>query len=163
MVKLLPLASDEFEPSVWNVSWGESAWEAINAETCEKRVFTVEECGYAYRDSIFKRPENKKYIITYVTYRLQTAFTPNFSYKALSDRFAGRTGNGLRPAFDAADIRREVVAMRGEKLPNPAVLGNAGSFFMNPVVPETQYRSLAERYPAMPHYERCLPSIRNAA
>ena len=127
--------------------------EAINAETCEKRVFTVEECSYAYRDSIFKRPENKKYIITYVTYRLQTAFTPNFSYKALSDRFAGRTGNGLRPAFDAADIRREVVAMRGEKLPNPAILGNAGSFFMNPVVPEAQFRSLAERYPAMPHYE----------
>lgn len=127
--------------------------EAINAETCEKRVFTVDECSYAYRDSIFKRPENKKYIITYVTYRLRTAFTPNLSYKALSDRFAGRTGNRLRPAFDAADIRREVVAMRGEKLPNPAILGNAGSFFMNPVVPEAQFRSLAERYPAMPHYE----------
>ncbi len=126
--------------------------EAINSETCEKRVFTAEECGYAYRDSIFKRPENKKYIITYVTYRLQTAFTPNLSYKALADRFAGRMG-GLHPAFGAADIRREVVAMRGEKLPNPAVLGNAGSFFMNPVVPEEVYQSLAAQYPGMPHYE----------
>ena len=125
--------------------------EAINAETCEKRVFAVEECGYAYRDSIFKRPENKKYIITYVTYRLLTAFTPNLSYKALADRFAGRTG-GLRPAFGAADIRREVVAMRGEKLPNPALLGNAGSFFMNPVVPEAVYERLAAQYPEMPHY-----------
>ena len=126
--------------------------EAINSETCEKRVFTAEECGYAYRDSIFKRPENKKYIITYVTYRLQTAFVPNLSYKALADRFADRMG-GLRPAFGAADIRREVVAMRGEKLPNPAVLGNAGSFFMNPVVPEEVYQSLAARYPGMPHYD----------
>lgn len=126
--------------------------EAINAETCEKRIFTGEDCGYAYRDSIFKRPENKKYIITYVTYRLRTAFVPNLSYKALADRFAGLSG-GLRPAFTASDIRREVVAMRGEKLPNPAVLGNAGSFFMNPVVPESVYAPLAARYPGMPHYD----------
>ena len=127
--------------------------EAINSETCEKRIFSVEECGYSYRDSIFKCPENKKYIITYVTYRLRTSFEPNFSYKALADRFAGRSGAGLRPAFGAADIRREVVAMRGEKLPNPAVLGNAGSFFMNPVVPESVYADLAARYPGMPHYD----------
>ncbi len=127
--------------------------EAINAETCEKRIFTADECGYAYRDSIFKRPENKKYIITYVTYRLRTAFVPNLSYKALADRFVGLSGGGLRPAFTASDIRREVVAMRGEKLPNPAVLGNAGSFFMNPVVPESVYADLAARYPGMPHYE----------
>ena len=129
--------------------------EAINAETCEKRVFTAEECGYAYRDSIFKRPENKKYIITYVTYRLQTAFEPNFSYRALADRFAGRIGRhtGRHPLFTAADIRREVVSMRGEKLPSPAVLGNAGSFFMNPVVSQERYRELAAQYPEMPHYE----------
>lgn len=126
--------------------------ETINAETCEKRVFAGEECGYAYRDSIFKRPENKKYIITYVTYRLRTSFEPNLSYKALADRFAGCSG-GLRPAFGAADVRREVVAMRGGKLPNPALLGNAGSFFMNPVVPETVYERLAAQYPGMPHYD----------
>ena len=122
--------------------------EAIDAETCEKRVFTAAECGYAYRDSIFKRPENKKYIITYVTYRLRTEFSPNLSYKGLADRFAGREVSGL----SAADIRREVVAMRGEKLPNPAVLGNAGSFFMNPVVPQAKYLALAAQYPDMPHY-----------
>ena len=122
--------------------------EAIDAETCEKRVFAAAECGYAYRDSIFKRPENKKYIITYVTYRLRTTFVPNLSYKGLADRFAGQEASGI----SAAGIRREVVALRGEKLPNPALLGNAGSFFMNPVVPEAVYAGLAARYPGMPHF-----------
>jgi len=127
--------------------------EAVDLTTGEKRIFTNSQCHYSYRDSIFKRPEFKKYAITYVTFHLSTVFEPNLSYKALQDHFGGMKYRGWRPQYGAADIRRFVCEMRASKLPNPTILGNAGSFFMNPIIPREQFSALAEMFPDIPHFE----------
>lgn len=124
--------------------------EAIDCETLQKREFSAKECLYSYRDSIFKRPEYKKFVITHVTFRLHTAFEPNLSYKALADRFGGLKYRGWRPGYTASDIRSFVCGLRASKLPDPAILPNAGSFFMNPSVPLEQYRALSEQWPDIP-------------
>lgn len=127
--------------------------EAIDTTTGEKRIFPNGQCCYSYRNSIFKRPEYKKYAITHVTFHLSTVFEPNLKYKALQERFGGLKYQGWRPKYGAADIRRAVCEMRASKLPNPAILGNAGSFFMNPVVPREKFSALAEMFPDIPHFE----------
>ena len=127
--------------------------EAVDSSTGAVCIFDASECRYSYRDSIFKHKEFKKYIITHVTFALSTVFKPNLSYKALAEHFGGMKYSGWRPAYGAADIRRFVAEMRRAKLPDPAVLGNAGSFFMNPVVPLSEYSRLSADYPQMPHFD----------
>ena len=117
----------------------------VDAESGEIRVFTADECGYAYRDSIFKRPENKRYIVTSVLLCLSRTWRPDLAYKALSQAFEGRTPT-------AAEVRQEVIAMRDSKLPDPRALGNGGSFFVNPVVPASKADLLSFLYPEMPRY-----------
>ncbi len=121
--------------------------ETVDSQTGLARMFRKDVCGYSYRHSIFKLPENRKYIVTYVVLRLSRKFTPNLSYKALSERFA------LSPAeCTASGIRAEVVRMRAAKLPDPAFRGNAGSFFMNPVVSGEVADALSAKYPDMPRF-----------
>ena len=117
----------------------------VDSESGEIRVFNADECGYAYRDSIFKRPENKRYIITSVVFRLSRKWVPNLKYKALAQAFEGRGPS-------AAEIREAVLAMRDSKLPDPKILGNAGSFFVNPVVRQEKADLLTFLYPDMPRY-----------
>lgn len=109
----------------------------------QERIFTNEECRYGYRDSIFKRALKGKYVITYVTYRLQKQGELNLSYGNLRERMKGNT---------VRDVREAVCAMRASKLPDPALLGNAGSFFKNPVIPRWQYDHLRDVYPSIPCY-----------
>lgn len=120
--------------------------EVLDSETLELFSFAGSECGYAYRDSIFKKPENKKYIVTHVTYRMRRRWKPVLDYKALAQCFEGR------PAPTAEDVRNAVVSMRNSKLPDPVVLGNAGSFFTNPIVTEKTAAALLAEYQDMPHY-----------
>lgn len=122
--------------------------EAVDADSGEIWLLDGSECGYAYRDSIFKRPENKHYIITSVTYRLSRKWEPNLTYKALSQMLDERYDG----APTAIQVREAVKEMRDGKLPDPAVLGNAGSFFMNPVVDASLASSLAKEYPRMPQF-----------
>lgn len=103
--------------------------EAYNQLTFEKRLFTNAECEYAYRHSYFKNEHNDPHILTYITLRLSK-----------------------RPAVSPAITRETVISLRRDKLPDPAVLGNAGSFFMNPVISPVQFETLQEKYPAMPSY-----------
>ncbi len=107
--------------------------------------FSCAECLYAYRDSRFKRERN--YIVTNVTYRLRTDFSPDLSYGGLASFFSG--GRELTPS----SLRQAVIDMRRAKLPDPAVMGNAGSFFMNPVVSRSKFAELLAAYPSMPHYD----------
>ena len=118
----------------------------VDAESGEIRVFDAAECGYAYRDSIFKRPENKRYIVTSVLFGLSCIWKPDLSYKALLQAFEGRTPT-------AAEVRHEVIAMRDSKLPDPKILGNAGSFFVNPLVPASRIETLSFLYPDMPRFD----------
>ena len=110
------------------------------------RTFTNEECHYGYRDSIFKRELRGEYIITHVTYRLDKAPTFRLDYGDLRARVEAQGEPTLQAVRDA------VTAIRDSKLPDPRVLGNAGSFFTNPVIPRPQYEALKMQYPAMPSY-----------
>ena len=89
-----------------------------------------------------------RYVITHVTYRLKRQFTPQLDYGNIRSELQ-RKGI-LQPT--AAQLRQCIIDIRNAKLPDPKVEGNAGSFFMNPVVAKEQYRELAALYPGMPHY-----------
>ena len=110
------------------------------------RTFTNDECRYGYRDSIFKRELRGEYIITHVVYRLEKTPSYRLDYGDLRIRVEA-TGE---PTLQA--VRDAVTAIRDSKLPDPKVLGNAGSFFTNPVVPRLQYEALKEQYPNIPSY-----------
>lgn len=110
------------------------------------RTFTNEECRYGYRDSVFKAEMRGQYIITHVTYRLDRVPTYRLDYGDLRVRVEA---DG-EPTLQA--VRNAVTAIRDSKLPDPKVLGNAGSFFTNPVIPRTQYEALKAEYPTMPSY-----------
>ena len=98
----------------------------LSVETLEERVFTNEECRFGYRDSIFKHELKGKYIVTSVVYKVKPG--------------------------DATKTREEIIATRMAKLPTVGEVGSAGSFFMNPFVPEDKVNELLKLYPDMPHY-----------
>ena len=110
------------------------------------RTFTNEECHYGYRDSIFKRELRGQYIVTHVTYRLDKTPTYRLDYGDLRSRVETHG----EPTLKA--VRNAVTAIRDSKLPDPKVLGNAGSFFTNPVIARTHYETLKEQYPDIPSY-----------
>ena len=91
-------------------------------------VFSKEECCYGYRDSIIKRLDCKKYIVTAVNFVLQKNGVPNFSYKQLGALFSGES------FVELSRIRETVIGIRRSKLPEPSEIGSAGSFFKNPIV-----------------------------
>jgi UDP-N-acetylmuramate dehydrogenase len=119
-------------------------------ELSSGRLVTIagEDCGYAYRQSRFKGEWAGKYVITHVVYRLSATFTPHTAYGNIRAEL-DRQGIGIPTP---QQLRDTIIAIRRDKLPDPAVTGNAGSFFMNPVVSEQHYEQLAARYPDMPHY-----------
>ena len=119
--------------------------EAINLQGTP-RIFTKEECQYGYRDSIFKRELRGKYIITHVVYRLMKSPAFKLGYGDLRARVEAEGD----PTLDA--VRKAVTAIRDSKLPNPKELGNAGSFFTNPVIPREQYDTLKSKFPDIPSY-----------
>lgn len=120
--------------------------EAVEISTGKVVTIQAKDCGYGYRQSKFKTDWKNKYLITHVTYRLSTIFKPHLEYGNLK----GTLGPGPIVPFR---LREVIVGIRNEKLPDPKVMGNAGSFFMNPIVPRAQYEALAAQYPEMPHYE----------
>ena len=121
--------------------------ETIEVATGQKRCFTNAECRYAYRSSVFKQELKGKYIVTYVTYRLGKCPVFHLDYGNIRAELE-RRGCGVT----LASVREVVTAIRESKLPDPKVLGNAGSFFMNPIVPRAQFERLLAEYPDMPHY-----------
>ncbi|MBQ2536067.1 MAG: UDP-N-acetylmuramate dehydrogenase [Bacteroidaceae bacterium] len=121
--------------------------EAIDLSNGQKRVFGTEECNYAYRQSIFKNALKGKYAITYVTYRLQKQPVLKLDYGNI------RAVLGDNGQHTISDVRQAIIDIRNAKLPDPKVQGNAGSFFMNPVVSREKFLSLQKDYPQMPFYE----------
>lgn len=113
----------------------------------EKRIFGVEECGYAYRKSLFKRPEMKSLFVTYVNFHLSKQEAYTLDYGTIRQELSKYSGVNLKV------LRQVIIDIRKSKLPDPQILGNAGSFFMNPIVPRAQFEALQRQYPAMPFYE----------
>ncbi len=98
----------------------------LDVETLEERVFSNEECRFGYRDSAFKHELKGKYIVTSVVYKVKPG--------------------------DATKTREEIIQTRMAKLPTVGETGSAGSFFMNPFVPEEKANELLKLYPDMPHF-----------
>lgn len=119
---------------------------AINLVSGEEKIFTEDECKFAYRDSFFKTVEGKKYFITYVTLRLQKNAAPKISYADLAKSFVDVTPT-------VAEVRAAVIKIRSAKFPDWHVLGTAGSFFKNPIIPRVHFERLALKYEGLPHYE----------
>ena len=122
--------------------------EAVEIATGKKVCFNNADCGYAYRYSKFKDVWKNRYIITYVTYRLSKVFKPETDYGNVRG-FLESKGIG-EP--DAVQLRNAIVEIRRSKLPDPEVTGNAGSFFVNPIVGREKFNEMIEKYPTMPHY-----------
>ncbi len=123
--------------------------EAFEINTGAKRIFSREECELGYRDSVFKNKLKDKYFISAIILKLSTKEQKNISYKALSDHLQ-RNKIEVKHSKHVSDA---VADIRRSKLPDPKVIGNAGSFFKNVFVEKSELKKLQKRYPAMPHFE----------
>ncbi|HYH56275.1 MAG TPA: UDP-N-acetylmuramate dehydrogenase, partial [Anseongella sp.] len=117
--------------------------EAFDTETGAFRKFNRGECGFAYRESVFKNRFRGRYIITSVRLMLSEIFRPDISYGAIAEELRKR--NILKPGI--RDISRVVSAIRVSKLPDPSTIGNAGSFFKNPVIGASEFEALRKKFP----------------
>lgn len=108
------------------------------------RTFDVSECGYGYRDSLFK--ECRSLTVTSVTFRLSTVKSFNLSYNALQQAVLAQGADSL------SQIREIVCSIRRSKLPDVSTLGSAGSFFKNPLVERSFFESLKQKWPDIPGF-----------
>ena len=122
--------------------------EAVDIATGNVVEMTNEDCKYAYRQSRFKNEWKDHYVITHVTYCFSLNFCPDLDYGNI--RHSLEEQGISKPT--AQQLRQTIINIREAKLPDPKVMGNAGSFFMNPVVGRDVYERLAARYEGMPHY-----------
>ena len=122
--------------------------EAVEMETGRIVSFSNAQCEYAYRQSRFKRDWKDRYFITHVTYRLSRTFAPHLDYGNIKAALAEKGIDNPTPA----ELRQAIIDIRNAKLPDPKVEGNAGSFFMNPIVNWSKFEALQALYPDMPHY-----------
>jgi UDP-N-acetylmuramate dehydrogenase len=126
---------------------------ALELATGQLKTFSKRDCKFGYRESIFKQIEKGNYIIVAVTMRLRkNPRTFNTSYGDISRTLAQNNWKkSLKTVSDA------VIAIRKSKLPDPAVLGNSGSFFKNPEILRSEYSLLSAQYPSLPCYEVARP------
>ena len=122
---------------------------AVEISTGTVREFNHTECEYGYRQSRFKHEWKNRFLIISVEYELSEAFQPRLDYGNIRAELERR--NITEPT--AQQLRDTIIDIRNAKLPDPKVMGNAGSFFMNPIVSREKYEQLATQYEGMPHYE----------
>jgi UDP-N-acetylmuramate dehydrogenase len=116
--------------------------DAVHLDSGEIRRFTAADCGFGYRDSVFRRAESR-WLILWVRFRLCRTPRLHLDYPDLRDRI-------VADAATPHAVSEAVIAIRRSKLPDPAVLGNAGSFFRNPVLPAAEVEALKARHPGLP-------------
>lgn len=122
--------------------------EALHTGDGTLHIFRSEDCAFGYRESVFKRKYRGAFIICSVSFRLNKQPVFHTSYGALEAELdkMGVLELSIKAISDA------VIRIRNSKLPNPAEIGNAGSFFKNPVVPYWQYHALQQQHPGIPGY-----------
>lgn len=118
----------------------------ISAEYGSVKTFTNDECEFGYRSSVFKKSIKGKYLVTRVFFRLSKLPVLNLSYGSLKEEVEKLGGTSLR------NVRKAVINIRNAKLPDPALIGNAGSFFKNPVVSSIVAESIVKEYPSAPKF-----------
>lgn len=122
--------------------------EAYDTESGKYVTLLNSDCGFSYRSSRFKADDNGRFMITEITFGLlKTAPEPPF-YPPVAEYLER---HGL--VASAATVRQAVIAIRSSKLPDPAVIGNTGSFFANPIITEAAFASLSDRFPGAPHWK----------
>ena len=134
--------------------------DAVHIATGKVQRFYKADCAFGYRESIFKRTLKDKYIICHVAFRLsKIKHDLNTSYGAIESELEKMkiTNPTIR------DVSNAVIAIRQSKLPDPNKIGNAGSFFKNPVVPKNNLTNLLEKYPNIPHYPAPNDKVKLAA
>ena len=133
-------------------AYGTEAKEAITSvemycpESDNFITLAAEHCAFGYRESVFRHTLKGRVIITAVTFRLSKIAKPKLDYGDVCREVESRGGATLR------NIREAICSIRRTKLPDPAVTGNAGSFFKNPIVERATAEALLAEYPDMPHY-----------
>lgn len=132
---------------------------AYEIETGLEKIFYKAECEFGYRESVFKRALKGKYVITHVSFRLQKNPKLNTSYGAIEQELKAQ--HIEKPTL--RDISNAVIAIRKSKLPDPSQLGNAGSFFKNPVVTIETYNTIKEIHPDAPSYPAGEGNVKMAA
>jgi UDP-N-acetylmuramate dehydrogenase len=130
---------------------------ALSLENGSVREFGNDECLFGYRSSIFKKDLKGKYLITRVYFKFTTNPLLNLAYGSLAEEVIKLGGATLK------NVRDAVINIRKSKLPDPAIIGNAGSFFKNPVVEMSTAETLRKRYPQMPCYVDASGGIKLAA
>lgn len=133
--------------------------EAYELSSGNVHTFTAEECKFGYRESVFKHELKGKYVITSVTYRLSRHPKFNTAYGAIQTELEAMGVHDL--SVDA--ISQAVMRIRNSKLPNPIELGNAGSFFKNPVVEAEAWQKISDSHPDAPHYPQPNGTVKLAA
>ena len=122
--------------------------QAVELASGETHQFSKDDCQFAYRDSIFKHPLKDRYLITSITLRLRQKPDLQLGYPALQEALTGTAPEQLTPSA----VSRAVCQIRQSKLPDPAQIPNAGSFFKNPIVPHHQWHQLQTQYPKLVAY-----------
>lgn len=121
---------------------------AFDKQNLTFKEFSLNECKFGYRESVFKRELKDRYIITNVTFRLNKNFAPNTAYGAIETELKNM---GIKYPT-AKDISNAVIAIRSSKLPDPKVIGNAGSFFKNPLISKATLTKIQAEFPDVPNY-----------
>lgn len=121
---------------------------AVEIATGREVTVLNAECDYAYRHSKFKAEWKNKFIIKSVEFRYPCAYRPHLDYGNIRSELQRQNIDLPTPQ----QLRDTIIAIREDKLPDPKLQGNAGSFFMNPIVEKEVYERLALAYPKMPHY-----------
>lgn len=134
--------------------------EAVNLLTGKTETFSKSDCLFGYRESIFKNTHKHKYIITSVTYRLSKYPEINIEYGAIK---AELDKIGVTDKPHPLDVSKAVRSIRNSKLPDPEKLGNAGSFFKNPVVEKEKYQQLKNHFPDLAAYAQADGNYKVAA
>ena len=124
-----------------------TAVEGLYLDSLEPFFLPAAACGFGYRDSIFKRELKDKVVITKVFFALSTRPETKTDYGRMAEMLAQQPDNSIR------SVRAAVMAIRREKLPDPELLGNAGSFFKNPSLPTDKALAIQACYPKMPLYD----------
>jgi len=122
--------------------------QALDLENGTIREFNLDECQLEYRNSRFKSTDAGRYLVTRIRIRLHRKFTPKLDYKGLSEELRAK---GIK-TLTAKNVSDAVIRIRQSKLPNPETVGNAGSFFKNPVVSRSTADLLAKNYASLPLY-----------